>query len=574
VKWDNLPEGWKVKVVTRVAQLNPIDKLPNSWNDRTEVAYIPMENVEDGTGHVKEVSIRPLKDVVSGKTRFRQQDTLFAKITPCLEHKKIAFVESIPTEVGFGSTEFYVLRPNESAVLPKYLCYVLRSDSVIARAVSSMTGTSGRKRVPSHAMRSVVIPLPPLEEQRQIAEILELADELRRERRAANQLINKIIHSLFLDMFGDPASNPKGWEVKKLEELLERNDSGTWGSSPEGKNDSFPVIRSTEITHDGQLVPSTAAIRHVLKIKALKYELRDGDLIVVKSSGSPHLIGRCAKFCHPGDDRQYLFSNFVQRLRPHPQKVTPKYLQLLLNSDYAKEHIARSQSTTSGLRNLSMKHYVTMLVPVPPLFLQQRFAELVSQFEEKRQQMEQVAEELEKLYQSLLKKAFTGELTKQWREVNQIRWRLPQLTERQKVLLAVLYSYNTIQKASPPITMLMKYMFLLQQEKGLELEYAFVPYKFGPFSKEVYEDVEALEKEMLVVHPKKSKNIEKQETALDEDASDDIEAILATLPEDNKKAVGELIEKYGSMGFRELMDYVYTKYPEFATESRRGKERG
>jgi len=420
----------------------------------------------------------------------------------------------------------------------------------------------------------MAIPLPPLEEQRQIVEILELADELRCKRKAANRLIGKIIRSLFLDMFGDPATNPKAWEIKELGELLECNDSGTWGSAPGAKSDNFPVIRSTEITHDGQLVPSTAAIRQVPRTKAVKYGLQDGDLIIVKSSGSPHLIGRCGEFRHPGDDRQYLFSNFVQRLRPHPEKASPRYLHVLLNSDYAREHIFRSQSTTSGLRNLSMKYYITMLIPAPPIGLQQQFATLVAHFNEKRKQMEQAAEEVERLYQSLLKKAFTGELTRQWRGINQVKWELPHLTERQKVLLVVLYSYNTTRKASPPITMLMKYMFLLQQEKGLELEYAFVPYKFGPFSKEVYEDIEALERETLVLSPKKSKNIERQETALDEDATDDIEAVLATIPESKKEAVGDLVEKYGSMGFNELMNYVYSKYPEFTTESRRGKERG
>lgn len=559
MKWDNLPEGWKVKVVTRVAQLNPIDKLPNSWNDRTEVAYIPMENVEDGTGHVKEVSIRPLKDVVSGKTRFRQQDTLFAKITPCLEHKKIAFVESIPTEVGFGSTEFYVLRPNES-VVPKYLFYVLQSDNVVTHAVSSMTGTSGRKRVPSHAMRSMVIPLPPPEEQRRVAEILELADELRHKRKVANQLIDKIIRSLFFDMFGDPTTNTMGWGRQGLQDVCEFE---TKQMVPEPGEEYFYIGLEDIESNSGQVLKSSTTVG--TRLLSTKHAFDKHHVLYGKLR--PYLN----KVALPA--RKGICSTDIVPLGPKDDALIREYLAYYLrHPSFVKW--ATDSSTGTKMPRLQTTLLKCHMLPIPALPLQQRFAELVSQFEEKRKQMEQAAEEVERLCQSLLKRAFSGELTKQWREAHQIRWELPQLTERQKILLAVLYSYNTIRKASPPITMLMKYMFLLQQEKCLELEYAFVPYKFGPFSKEVYEDVEALEKEMLVVHPKKSKNIEKQETALDEDASDDIEAILATLPEDNKKAVGELIEKYGSMGFRELMDYVYTKYPEFATESRRGKERG
>ncbi|GAI14394.1 unnamed protein product, partial [marine sediment metagenome] len=375
--------SWKVFTLARVlSDLKSGFAYGKHYATKEGIPQLRPYNIDtDGR-----LDLSQFKFVPNNFTRLKEHllvdgDILFNNTnSPKLVGKSTVFREHAPYVYSNHMTR---LRVNPSKASPDYVqkfLHLLWTQRIFEEQCQQWVNQAA---INAARLLRTLIPLPPLEEQSQIAEILELADELRRKRKVANQLIDKIIHSLFLDMFGDPTTNPKGWEVKKLEELLERNDSGTWGSSPEGKNDSFPVIRSTEITHDGQLVPSTAAIRHVRKIKALKYELRDGDLIVVKSSGSPHLIGRCAEFYHPGDDRQYLFSNFVQRLRPHPQKVTPKYLQLLLNSDYAKEHIARSQSTTSGLRNLSMKHYVTMLVPVPPLFLQQRFAELVSQFEEK-----------------------------------------------------------------------------------------------------------------------------------------------------------------------------------------------
>jgi type I restriction enzyme S subunit len=210
-------------------------------------------------------------------------------------------------------------------------------------------------------------------------------------------------------------------------------------------------------------------------------------------------------------------------------------------------------------------------VHVPPFSLQQRFAEFVCRSEEKRRQMEQAAEDLERLYQSLLKKAFSGELTRAWREANGVRWELPQLTERQKLLLGVLNYHNGVRKVAPPVTVVMKNMFLLQEEQKVPLGYSFVPYKYGPFSKEVYEDMEALEGEMLVVRPKRGKNVERQETAIDEEAREDVKQILEAVPQDKRQGLDELMQRYGSMGFEQLLDYVYTKYPGYAVEAKRGR---
>jgi len=208
-------------------------------------------------------------------------------------------------------------------------------------------------------------------------------------------------------------------------------------------------------------------------------------------------------------------------------------------------------------------------IHVPPLPLQQRFAQLVAHFEEKRRQMEQAAEDLDRLYQSLLKKAFTGELTRAWREANGVRWELPQLTERQKLLLGVLNYHNSVRKVAPPVTIVMKNMLLLQEEQKVPLGYNFVPYKYGPFSKEVYEDLEALERAMLVVRARRGRNVERQETAIDQEAAEDVKQLLETVPQDKRQAVEELMQRYGSMGFEQLLDYVYAKYPQFAVQSKR-----
>lgn len=88
-------------------------------------------------------------------------------------------------------------------------------------------------------------------------------------------------------------------------------------------------------------------------------------------------------------------------------------------------------------------------------------------------------------------------------------------------------------------------------------------------SQEVYEDLEALEREMLVVRPKRGKNVERQEIAIEQEAAEDVKQILETVPQDKKQSVDELMQRYGSMGFEQLLDYVYAKYPQFAVKSKR-----
>lgn len=563
MKWDNLPEGWKVKALGRVAQIKAGDPAPQGKN-YFENGAIPFVRMQDLGRYGQTTSLIRTADRINQHALEECKLTVFPRgsiLVPksgsvYLNHRAILAVDACVV------SHIAIVQAKPIAFTPFLYYFLCLTD--LSQWASKTTGLDSLNLT---NLSRVLIPLPPLEEQHRIAEILELADELRHKRKAANQLIDKIIRSLFLDMFGDPATNPKGWEVRELKDVA-AIDAESVNPGKLFASEEFTYIDISSV--DG----ATGRIVSPQKLLATKAPSRARRLIhkgdVIVSTVRPNL--KAFALVDEQFDGQICSTGFAV-LTPREGILESRYLFHYVRTEHFVAQLVKAmKGAMYPAVNQADVEATTIHVPLLPL--QQRFAQLVSHLEEKQQQMEQAAEELEKLYQSLLKKAFTGELTKQWREINQIRWQLPQFTERQKVLLAVLYSYNTIRKTSPPITMLMKYMFLLQQEKGLELEYAFVPYKFGPFSKEVYEDIEALERETLVLSPKKSKNIERQETALDEDATDDIEATLAVMPESKKVAVDELIKEYGSMGFRELMDYVYDKYPEFTVESRRVVKQG
>ncbi len=107
-----------------------------------------------------------------GGSRFKENDVLFARITPCTENGKTALVPKLESEVGLGSTEFIVLSPLKQILDPKFLYYFVKSDRVRNYAISRMTGTTGRQRVPKEVFeQELMIALPPIDEQKKIGEI-------------------------------------------------------------------------------------------------------------------------------------------------------------------------------------------------------------------------------------------------------------------------------------------------------------------------------------------------------------------------------------------------------------------
>jgi len=142
---------------------------------------------------------------------------------------------------------------------------------------------------------------------------------------------------------------PKDWEIVELRNLIKLCQNGIWGDNPIPGEKSYPVIRSTDITHDGRVVLSNTATRRILNKNVDQYSLQDGDIVVVASSGSSHLIGRAALFIHPKDEKTYFFSNFIIRIRP---SINSEFLYYYLNSYLYFDFLKSLQQTSTGLRNL------------------------------------------------------------------------------------------------------------------------------------------------------------------------------------------------------------------------------
>ena len=168
--------GWGVSKLGDYCIINPSKSTEARLEDELEVSFCPMPYVSE-SGDIKTGETKLYKDVKSGFTYFAEEDVLFAKITPCMENGKGAIARNLKNGIGFGSTEFHILRPNRSIITPEWL-YVLTTFKQFRKdAEANMTGSAGQKRVPSIFLRNYKISIPPLEMQKQYVGILEQLDK-------------------------------------------------------------------------------------------------------------------------------------------------------------------------------------------------------------------------------------------------------------------------------------------------------------------------------------------------------------------------------------------------------------
>jgi len=168
-----IPEEWNEGPISSIALVNPRTDTSHLKED-TPVSFLPMENVgEDGT--VRAMEIRPYSEVQNGYTIFTDGDILFAKITPCMENGKGALVRNLKNGVGFGSTEFHVLRPVDPEDA-EFIYQLSRSPSFRNKATRYFTGSAGQQRVSKDIFTHYLCPIPTPEERHHIATILSTVD--------------------------------------------------------------------------------------------------------------------------------------------------------------------------------------------------------------------------------------------------------------------------------------------------------------------------------------------------------------------------------------------------------------
>lgn len=187
-------ESWEERTIGDVCTVNPKKIDVKNLDDNLEVSFVPMAAVSDVFGEIVNHEVKNLQDVRTGFTNFSEGDVIFAKITPCMENGKSAIVGPLVNDIGYGSTEFYVLRCKEE-LYNKYLYHMVRNTTFRAEAKAVMTGAVGQQRVPKTFLQEYQLLLPSIPEQH---EIVRLIDDLLARERAAQQAAEQALASIDL----------------------------------------------------------------------------------------------------------------------------------------------------------------------------------------------------------------------------------------------------------------------------------------------------------------------------------------------------------------------------------------
>ena len=209
-------KNWRKVKLGEVINLNPQVQLKKG----KEYSFIPMDIINGVDKYIKSGIRRKFK---GGGTKFIEGDVLFARITPCLEHGKVAVTKELEGKVGFGSTEYFIVRGKEKITDTNFLYYLLKTNKLKQTAINSMVGASGRQRAKIEAIKEYELNLPSFSEQKRITAILsafddkiELNNKINRNLEQMAQMISKELFTMSKD-----GKLPKGWRNGKLGDLME-----------------------------------------------------------------------------------------------------------------------------------------------------------------------------------------------------------------------------------------------------------------------------------------------------------------------------------------------------------------
>ena len=401
---------WNAQEIGEVAQVNPKLAAADRPDSSDKVTFVPMASVSEETMSIAVHEERPFYEVSKGYTPFKRGDVLVAKITPCFENGKMALATDLPHELGFGTTEFHVFRPSERVTGP-YLYNLLRVPWLRNAGAVKMRGAAGQRRVPADFFAAIQIPVPPLAEQKRITSILDAADALRAKRRETLAQLDALLQSTFLDMFGDPATNPMGWRVGRLEDWFSKRRAGTccgpFGTALKRREyveDGIPVwgidnVRPNQFVQERSLFITPAKFAQLRR-----YAVESGDILISRAG----TVGRMC-VATPTVEQSIVGTNLI-RLTLDSGAMSPVYFASLYTFCGERLRGLRASGDDKAYSFLNTTRLKSLVVPLPPLELQRRFATIAESVEQQRASQRAHLAELDTLFASLQSRAFRGDL--------------------------------------------------------------------------------------------------------------------------------------------------------------------
>jgi len=368
--------------------------------------------------------------VRQGFTPFENGDVLFAKITPCMENGKGAHVVGLTNGVGFGSTEFHVLRPKPEADA-RFIFHHTQHRSLRAAAEAAMTGSAGQKRVPTEFFHKWKVYAPGKEEQSRIADILDTLDTQIQKTEALIAKLEKIKEGLLHDLLTRGVDKkgqlrpspeqapelykksmlgliPKEWDVDYLGNLSESGLLNGVFKQPSRVGSGVPLINVADLYKGSSVKLSDCEQFDASPTERSKYSAKLGDIFFTRSSLKLEGIAHCNWLKHDVEEGSVVYECHVIRIRPAP-KVHPHFLVSWCQSQYARRHfMANAKQVT--MTTISQDGIASLRCPVPPLLEQINAFKRIKSLEDRIESEASVLSKIRKQKTGLMDDLLTGQV--------------------------------------------------------------------------------------------------------------------------------------------------------------------
>lgn len=392
-------------------ELHKVCKISNGFAFKSEdylesgIPLLRISNIKDGIVSFADDTICLSKNYIESKKDFivEKGDVVIA-LSGATTGKYGIYTNDEPSLLN---QRIGIIKSNVSKKLDsKYFYFYLNilKDEILRKA-----GGAAQPNISTKEIGNLEIPLPSLPTQQKIATILDKADELRQYNKQLIEKYDALTQSLFLDMFGDPVKNEKGWEKMELKVVTSKIGSG---STPRGGKEAYhaegiSLIRSLNI-YDNEFKYKNLAFIDDDQANKLKNVTVEPNDVLFNITGAS--VCRCTVV--PNDILPARVNQHVSILRPIPDKLNPVYLSHLLISKNIKIQLLGVGSAGGAVMEAITKEQLEKFnPPVPPIDLQNQFAERVQLIENQKKQAQEALIKSEDLFQSLLQRAFKGELS-------------------------------------------------------------------------------------------------------------------------------------------------------------------
>jgi type I restriction enzyme S subunit len=389
--------GWPTVRLGEVCEAQTGTRDPRKRPEAT-FRYIDIASVDNKSKKISEVgSVIGIEAPSRARQVLKENDVIVSMTRPNLNA-----VALVPRELDdeICSTGFSVLRA-KPCVLPSYVFHYVKTPAFISATSSAVAGAL-YPAITASFLRSLPIPLPPLDEQRRIVGLLDRAAEIMRRADAARAKARAIIPALFLDTFGDPATNPKGWPIVELGDVIARITGGKNIEAGNGTS-KYRIMKVSAVTsgifkaHEAKPAPD-------YHIPADDHHVRVGDFLFSRANTS-ELVGAVAI----ADDvpAGLLLPDKIWRIEWIPTRIEPRYAYSLLRSSEIRRIFAVIGSGTSGsMKNISQAKLVRVPIPLPPLAIQTAFAEQTHRLESLARHLDAAAAKAEAMAAGLSAEVF------------------------------------------------------------------------------------------------------------------------------------------------------------------------